>query len=499
MSDPLLLGIDLGAGSLKTTVITRAGKVVGVASRGVETLSPRPGFSEQEPEGWRRAMIGALADLWQSGVDARRIAAVSVSAGAHTHVLEDQAGRVLRPAMMWNDQRAGDQVARLLASPGARILALSGNRVSATWTLPQLLWLREHEPDVHRRIRRVRPAKDWLRRQLDESDVTDLTDAWGLMLADASGGGWSQELCGLAGIEINHLPDITGSTAPTGQVTAAAARQTGLCAGTPVICGTSDTNAETYAAGMTRPGIGALKLATAGTVSTLTRQPAFAEDVIHYPHLIPDHYYVTLGTNSCASAHRWLRDALFAGIGFEGMDRQARAAPAGSAGLLFHPYLNGERSPYWDPHLRASFVGLGFDHGAAHMCRALYEGVAFTLRDCLDVLRRRDFGFGAARLVGGGTRSALWRQIVADVTGLTIEIPKEGDASFGAALIAGIGAGVFSGTHEAAQMIEVAETLEPNQELAPIYEAGFARFREAKEALTPVNHALVEARGEAAA
>ena len=211
MSDPLLLGIDLGAGSLKATVITRAGRVAGVASRGVATLSPRPGFSEQDPEGWRQAMIGALADLWQAGVDARRIAAVSVSAGAHTHVLEDQAGRVLRPAIMWNDQRAGDQVARLLASDGAGILALSGNRVSATWTLPQLVWLCEHEPDVQRRIRRIRPAKDWLRRQLDESDVTDLTDAWGLMLADASGGGWSEALCGLAGIEINHLPDIAGA------------------------------------------------------------------------------------------------------------------------------------------------------------------------------------------------------------------------------------------------------------------------------------------------
>ena len=497
MSDPLLLGIDLGAGSLKAMVMTSAGKVVGVASRGVETLSPRLGFSEQDPEGWRRAMMGALADLWQSGADPQRVGAVSVTAGAHTHVLEDEAGRVLRPAIMWNDQRSGDQVARLLASDGPRILALSGNRVSATWTLPQLLWLRENEPDVHRRIRRVRPAKDWLRRQLDGSDVTDVTDAWGLMLADAPGGGWSQDLCELAGIAEDRLPDIVGSTSLTGQVTVSAAQETGLRAGTPVICGTSDTNAETYSAGMTRPGIGALKLATAGTVSTLARNPVFSEDVIHYPHLVPDHYYVILGTNSCASSHRWLRDALFADIGFDGMDLKAHDAPAGSAGLLFHPYLNGERSPYWDPHLRASFVGLGFDHGAAHMCRALYEGIAFTLRDCLEVLRARDLGFSTARLVGGGTRSALWRQIIADVTGLTIEIPREGDASFGAALIAGIGARVFSGTDEAAQIIEVAETLEPNQEVASIYEAGFARFREAKEALTPVNHALVEAQSEA--
>ena len=497
MSDPLLLGIDLGAGSLKATAITSAGTVVGVASRSVETLSPRAGFSEQDPEGWRCAMVGALADLWQSGVDPQRVVAVSVTAGAHTHVLEDEVGRVLRPAIMWNDQRSGDQVTRLLASDGAKILALSGNRVSATWTLPQLVWLRENEPDVHRRIRRVRPAKDWLRRQLDESDVTDITDAWGLMLADAPGKGWSQDLCNLAGITTDQLPAIVPSTSVTGRITEAVSQQTGLCAGTPVVCGTSDTNAETYSAGMTHPGIGALKLATAGTVSTLARDPAFSEDVIHYPHLVPDHYYVILGTNSCASSHRWLRDTLFAGIGFDGMDEQARQAPAGSSGLLFHPYLNGERSPYWDPLLRASFVGLGFNHSAAHICRALYEGIAFTLRDCLEVLRARNLGFDTARLVGGGTRSALWRQIIADVAGLTIEIPKEGDASFGAALIAGIGAGVFSGEDEAAGVIEVAETLESNQELASIYEDGFAHFRQAKEALTPVNHALVEAQSEA--
>ena len=491
MSDPLLLGIDLGAGSLKATAITSAGQVVAVASRTVETLSPKPGFSEQDPDGWWHAMVAALGRLWESGVDPERIAALSVTAGAHTHVLEDDAGRTLRPAIMWNDQRSGPQVRRLRETDGERILALSGNRVSATWTLPQLVWLRENEPDCHRRIHRVRPAKDWLRRQLDGSDVTDNTDAWGLMLADARGTDWSDALCAIAGIDKRQLPGIVESTSVTGTVGAKAAEETGLRAGTLVVCGTSDTNAETYSAGMTRPGIGALKLATAGTVSTLTRNPDFSEDVIHYPHLTPSHHYVILGTNSCASAHRWLRDALFADIGFDGMDAKAHQAPAGSGGLLFHPYLNGERSPYWDPDLRASFVGLGFDHDATHICRSLYEGIAFTLRDCLEVLRTRGLGFDTARLVGGGTRSALWRQIIADVTGLTIEIPKEGDASFGAALIAGIGAGTFGSTDEAAKAIEVAQTLEPNPNVRPVYDVGFERFRQAKEALTPVNHALV--------
>lgn len=493
MTEPLLLGIDLGAGSLKSTVIEAGGKVVATASVAVETLTPKPGYSEQQPEGWWAAVIGSLKQIWQAGVDPARVVAVSVTAGAHTHVLEDAEGRILRPAIMWNDQRSGAQVEQERAARGPQILGLSGNRISATWTLPQLIWLRENEPDIHARIRRILPAKDWLRSRLDGSYATDVTDAWGMMLADAQKGGWSEALAAMAGLDAGVLPQIVGSTSQTGALTAAAAAETGLRAGTVVVCGTSDTNAETYAAGMTQPGIGALKLATAGTVSTLTATPTFSDDVICYPHLVPGHYYAILGTNSCASAHRWLRDALFADIGFDGMDRKAQEAPAGCDGLLFHPYLNGERSPYWDPDLRASFVGLGFGHDARHLCRAVYEGIAFTLRDCLTVLNDRNMGFDTARLVGGGTRSALWRQIIADVTGLVIEIPAEGDASYGAALIAGIGAGIFADHTDAARVIRIAETLQPDPSLAGVYGSAFARFRAAKEALTPVNHQIVRA------
>ncbi|WP_249692339.1 FGGY family carbohydrate kinase [Stappia sp. WLB 29] len=495
MPDPLLLGIDLGAGSLKSTVIDGTGKVHGAASAAVETLAPYPGFSEQDPLGWRAAMIDTLAQLWRQGIDPARIRGIAFTAGAHTHVLEEADGTILRPAIMWNDQRSGPQAAALRESDGARILELSGNQASPTWTLPQLVWVRENEPELFARIRRIRPAKDWLRRQIDGSDATDITDAWGLMLADARSaeGAWSHELCRIAGIDPSVLPPLVGSCEVTGAVTADAAAATGLVAGTPVVCGTSDTNAETFCGGMTRPGLGALKLATAGTVSSLTASPSFSAKVIHYPHLVPGHCYTILGTNSCASAHRWLRDTLFPGLGFEGMDTAARAVAAGSDGLLFHPYLNGERSPYWDPDLRASYVGLGFAHGPGHFVRALYEGIAYSLRDCLEVLRGLDMGFSTARLVGGGTRSELWQQIIADVTGLTIEIPREGDASFGAALVAGMGAGVFADTKAAAAVIGVAATRHPDRRALQRYEEGFALYRETKEALTPVNHRIVAA------
>lgn len=492
MAETMLLGIDLGAGSLKSTVIDTSGVVVASASMPVATSVPVQGHSEQNPADWWAALIGTLQEIWSHGVAPDGIAAVSVTAGAHTNVLEDAQGNILRPAIMWNDQRSSVQVTRERARRGEEILRLSGNRISATWTLPQLMWVQENEPGIHARIARVRPAKDWLRGQLDGSDVTDITDAWGFMLADARGGGWSSDLCAMAGITPDMLPEIVGSTSQTGTVSTRAADITGLRKGTPVICGTSDTNAETYSAGMTRPGTGALKLATAGTVSTLTPTPEFSDDVIHYPHLVEGHCYAILGTNSCASSHRWLRDALFSDIGFEGMDRLAQSAPAGCGGLLFHPYLNGERSPYWDPDLRASFVGLGFAHGGSDMCRALYEGIAFSLRDCLEVLRTRGMGFDTARLVGGGTRSALWRQIIADATGLIIEVPEQGDASFGAALVAGIGAGIYADTNDAARLIRVAETLVPDPAVQGIYDSAFLRFRAAKEALTVVNHDIVQ-------
>lgn len=493
MPEALLLGIDLGAGSLKATAIDASGRVHATASAPVETLTPHPGFSEQAPEGWWHALVASVGALLREGVRPDSIAAISVTAGAHTHVLEDAEGRVLRPAIMWNDQRSGAQVAALREAAGPRILELSGNRVSATWTLPQLVWVRENEPALFARIRRIRPAKDWLRRRLDGSDATDLTDAWGLMLADAGSGGWSAELCALAGLDPAALPPIVASHTTTGRVTATAAAETGLAAGTPVVCGTSDTNAETFCGGMTRPGMGALKLATAATVSTLTAQPAFSEDVIHYPHLVPGHCYAILGTNSCASAHRWLRDSLFASLGFDGMDEAARGVPAGSDGLVFHPYLNGERSPYWDPDLRAAYVGLGFAHGPGHFVRALYEGVAYSLRDCLDVLEARGMGFATARLVGGGTRSLLWQQIIADVTGLVIELPRQADASFGAALLAGIGVGAFADTEAAAAVVSVEAIREPNRANRRVHEEGFAIYRAAKDALTPVNHRIVAA------
>ncbi|QIB33124.1 xylulokinase [Ancylobacter pratisalsi] len=492
----LLVGIDLGAGSLKTSVIRADGTLIAEAAAAIATSAPYPGWSEQEPRDWWRAVCETVPRALAATEGAGTVAGVSFSAGAHTQVLEDADGRIIRPAILWNDQRSGAETQDLREQADARILEIGSNRANPTWTLPQMLWLRRHEPQAFARVRRLYLAKDWLRAQLTGTWETDPIDAVGTLMADARTGIWSEELCAMIGWPLDTLPPIVASKAVVGRVTAAAARATGLAEGTPVVCGTSDTAVETYGAGMTSEGLGVIKLATAATVSVLSRHPRPDFKVINYPHVMPDHWYVIAATNSCASAHKWLRDTFFLRAGEDGgsvftqMDRLAGEVAPGSAGLFFHPYLNGERSPHWDPLLRADYVGVGFNHGPGHFVRALYEGISYSLRDCLIALRGQGLDFTTARLTGGGARSALWRQIVADVLNVEVEIPAVADASFGAALLAGVGVGVYADERDAARAIKVVSRLVPDPERAALYARGHVIYGDIQAALAPVNHRI---------
>lgn len=496
-TEALLVGIDLGAGSLKTSIVRTDGSLVAEASSPVVTGSPQPGWSEQNPHDWWQACCQALrAMLAQAARPATDIAAISFSAGAHTQVLEDADGRVIRPAILWNDQRSRAQAQALRDKADAQILAIGANRANPTWTLPQMLWLRDSEPEAFQRVARLYLAKDWLRARFTGTWETDTIDALGTLMLDAASARWSQTLCDMIGWRLDTLPPIVAPKAIVGHVSAAAARATGLAQGTPVVCGSSDTAAETYGAGMVQEGIGVVKLATAATVSVLSQRPRPDFDLINYYHIVPNHWYIITATNSCASAHKWLRDTFFCRAGdagsavFDAMDQQAALAAAGSGGLFFHPYLNGERSPHWDPLLRADFVGAGFHHGAGHFVRALYEGVAYSLRDCRNVLQARGLGFRVARLTGGGSRSALWRQIVADVLDVEVELPTIADASFGAALLAGVGVGVFASEQDAAKVVTVASRTIPDPARVAIYDRGFPIYRDIQAVLAPINHRI---------
>ncbi len=487
-----LMGIDLGAGSLKATIIDETGHVAGEASAPITTAVPHPGWSEQDPDEWFAALCAAApAALAAAGLPAAAIGGIGVSAGAHIPVLTDEAGRVLRPAIMWNDQRSAAEAAALHARAGDMIVKTALNRVNPTWTLAMLAWLQAHEPETIAATRRLYLAKDYLRWRLTGTWETDLSDAIGALMADNATKTWSADICALIGWDTATLPPIMAPAAIVGGVTQAAAAQTGLAAGTPVVCCSNDTTVEFFGVGATTPGIGAVKLATAGVLFLATDGPSVNPPISCYPHIIDGMYYTATGTNSCASAHRWLRDTMFATGGFAEMDSLAATIPPGAAGLIFHPYLQGERAPYWDSGLRADFIGLTISHTRAHFARALYEGIAYSIRDILTAARALGQTYGAIRLMGGGARSATWRQIIADVTGLTVEVMENGDASFGAALLAGIGTGAFATPTEAInKCVRPSSRHEPDPANHETYRNLFEIYKSAQAALAPLNHRI---------
>jgi xylulokinase len=490
----LLLGVDLGAGGAKVSIIDTDGTTVGEGSAPIITHLPQFGWAEQDPVDWWTAACAAIRQaLTADGVSADDIAAIGVSGGAHIGVLADARGNPLRRAILWSDSRSADEAAELRDRADERILELSLNRVNATWLLPQLLWLSRHDPDAVDATRRLFLAKDWLRFKLTGDWHTDYSDAVGALLADSSTRGWSHELCTTVGWSAATLPPIVDPTTIVGGVTAAAASECGLAIGTPVVCGSNDTTTELFGAGAIRPGDGAVKLATAGVIYQVTDGPLVRPPVSCYPHIVDGLYYTATGINSCASAHRWMRDRFFAAEGFDGMDALAASVQPGSDGLLFHPYLQGERAPHWDAQLRADFVGITMQHDRAHFARALYEGIAYAIRDAMTAAEELGMVYDSIRLIGGGARSATWRQIMADVLGRQILLPVNGDASFGAAVVAGIGVGIFADPIDAvARCCRTMSTHEPSPEAHDRYSEFFDVYRDAQRHLVAINHRIHE-------
>ena len=410
----LMMGIDLGAGGVKVSIVDLDGVTVGSGSVSIETYLPEPGWAEQEPVEWWTAAKGAIRDaINDNHIDPAGIAAVGMSGGAHIGVLTDEKGEPRRRAILWSDSRSVDEAAEIRDKADARILDLSLNRVNPTWLMPQLLWLTRHDPATVAATRRLFLAKDWLRFKLTATWHTDYSDVVGALLADSSSRSWSNELCEMIGWAPDTLPPVVDPTEIVGEITPAAAAECGLQAGTPVVCGSNDTTVELFGVGAIRPGEGAVKLATAGVLYQVTDGPLVHPPVSCYPHIVEGLSYTATGINACVSAPRWLRDQFFSTEGFDGMDALASAVRPGSDGLLFHPYLQGERAPYWDSKLRADFIGLTMHHGRAHFARALYEGIAYAIRDAMtaaevfgpryDTLRRRTEEDAPVHGVFGGT------------------------------------------------------------------------------------------------
>ncbi len=479
----MLLGIDFGSGGCKVTAIDTTGKLLGEASVEYVTHYERPGWSEQEPGDWYPAMCAALKKL---SLDLSGVKAVSFDGSTHNAVLLDASMKPLRRTIMWTDQRSVEECKFLKANYQDLIFNTAYQMPTPTWTLPQMLWLKNHEPDVLKKTRHMLFVKDYVRYLMTGVAVTDYIEAQGTLFYDMKNQRWSEELAKLAGVDPAVLPKLVKPTDRVGEVSARAAADTGIPAGTPVICGTSDSAVEDYGAGAVEPGDCIVKLATAGNVNVMTAEAHPYPTTLTYSHVIEGMWYTVSATNAAALCQRWFRDVL-GDTDYKQMDHLAEQSPVGANGVFFHPYLQGERSPYWDPKLRGSFTGLSISTGKGDLLRALLEGVAFSLLDCYGLIHEMNLPVKRIFLIGGGGRSKLWSEIVADVFNLPVQVPSPGDASFGAALLAGTGIGIFKNSREAVERcLHIDREVVPNPGRAEQYAALFGTYKEIHDALAPV-------------
>ena len=452
-------GLDVGTSAVKGVALSETGEVVARAEAGYPLRTPQPGWAEQDPEDWWRAAQEVLEQLGA-------VRAVGLSGQMHGLVALDGADRVLRPAILWNDQRTAAECAHIEERVGLdRLVAATGNRALTGFTAPKLLWLRRHEPDVFQRIATVLLPKDYVRLRLSGEKVMDVSDASGTLLFDVGERRWSQEVCDALGIPLAWLPEVRESVAAAG-----AGDQAAGALGVGV-----------DAAG----GPASVVLGTSGVVFAVLE--SFAADpqgrVHAFCHAVPGTWHAMGVMLSAAGSLRWLRDATAPGEEFGPMVSAAEAWDPGCEGLTFLPYLAGERTPHADPDARAAFAGLSLRHDRAALVRAVLEGVAFGLRDSLDLLAAVGARPASARVSGGGARSDLWLRIVASVLELPLErTAADEGAAFGAALLGGVRAGVWSDVHEAVTAtVRVTGTTEPVAEWVERY----AEVRETFRALYP--------------
>lgn len=485
-----MIGADFGGSSSKATLLGEDGRVVATASCEYPTYYPHNGWAEQDPEDSWKAFVQNVRELLaKSGVSPEDIAAISLDAATHTAVLLDEHDRPVRNAIYWTDTRSSAEAAELREKYGDEITRLSFNSVSSLWTLPQLLWLSRNEPENLRRVSKVMAVKDYIRYRLTGDFVTDDIEAMGFMLLDANTNTWSERLCAMAGITPDKMPPLVRPDQRLSPIRKEALEETGLSANTIVIAGTTDTVMEVYAAGANSLGEATVKLATAGRICSITDHAVVDPCLVTYRHVVDGLWYPGTATKSCAASNRWYRDTF--GGDFGEMSDAAATVARGSDGLFFHPYLQGEITPYRDDKLRASFVGATGHHTKAHFNRAVLEGISYSMKDCYATLSTLGIAPSSAVLIGGGAKAPLWRQIVADMLGIPLRTVENVDSSLGSAMLAGVATGVFASHQEAAEKcIRLKDETLPNPEGIAYYEEHFTLYKQIQAALAPIYHKL---------
>src|SRR5688572_7254174 len=490
-----LLGIDVSTTGVKALLIDCDGAIVHSFTSPIQLSNPRPLWSEQQPRDWWQAAVTSIQHVLRE-TSADNIAAIGLTGQMHGLVLLDHAGEVLRPAILWNDQRCAEECDEIRTLVGKeRLIQISGNDALTGFTAPKILWVRNHEPEVYERARHVLLPKDYLRYRLTHEYAMDKADGSGTLLFNLERRDWSNDVLSALDIPANWLPPTFEGPEITGRVTREAAEATGLAEGTPVVAGGGDQSAQAVGVGAIRPGVLAVTMGTSGVVFAATETPLIeSEGRLHaFCHAVPERWHLMGVMLSAAGSLQWYRDALYPNVNFEELVKEAAAVPAGSDGLLFLPYLCGERTPHPDPLARGSWVGLTTRHTRAHLTRAVLEGVAFGLKDIFALIQSVGLKeVDQVRVSGGGAKSSLWRQILADVleSELVTVNTTEG-AAYGAALLAGVNAGVWPDVDTAClQTIRVSDRVSPDDANVRRYAEMYRHYQSVYPALCRVSHEL---------
>jgi xylulokinase len=491
-----VLGIDVGTGGTRAVLADRDGKIAGSAiCEHVPFASPKIGWAEQDPHDWHQASLSAIRNAISSaGISASEVSAVGLAGQMHGAVLLDQNNEVLRPALIWCDQRTQAQCDWLNAKLGAaKIIELTCNPALTNFTLTKLLWVRETEPDIWKRFRYVLLPKDYVRLRLTGEKAMDVAEASGTLMLDVAHRRWSEEMMQAAGLPMSCLPKLYESPEVCGLINEQGSAHTGLKAGMPVVAGAGDQAGGAVGMGIVRAGAVSATIGTSGVVFAATELPAMdTKGRVHtFCHAVPGRWHVMGVTQAAGLSFRWFRDLLrtsSSNMSYEDLTREAAAVSAGADGVLWAPYLMGERTPHLDPNARGTLTGLAASHTRAHITRAILEGVAFSLKDTFSLFEEMRVPVKNVRLGGGGARSPLWRQIQADVYDYEVEILEaEEGAAYGAALLAGVGAKFWNSVDEACDaVLHVQQRISPDAKAVKTLQSQYGNFRRLYPALQPL-------------
>jgi len=494
MTSKIVIGVDVGTSGTKSIAMDEQGTLLASALKEYPLHSPKPNWAEQNPADWKKAALDSLSEL-ASKVDADNVVAIGLTGQMHGSVFLDAENSVLRPALLWCDQRTAAQCANITEKAGgeAALVEMVSNPALTGFTAPKILWLRDNEPEIFDKVRKVLLPKDYIRLILTGEYATDVADASGTLLFDVKNRCWHDGLMSLLELDKELMPHSYEGPEITGRLLPAIANKVGLPSGIPVVAGGGDQAAGGVGCGIVRPGVVSSSLGTSGVVF------AFSDGVCADPqgrvhtfcHAVPGKWHVMGVMLSAGGALQWFRNNLCneerSKAASEGRDayeyitEAAAQVPIGSEGLLFLPYLTGERTPHKDPHAKGAFIGLSLRHNKAYMARAVLEGVAYGMRDSLDIMREMGVPITVSRISGGGARSALWRKIMADSGRIAIaRINVDEGPAYGAAILAGVGAGCYGSVEEACDVIiHETERINPDENNALLYDGWLQEYRSA--------------------